>query len=295
MVGMVTLNMTENEIYQMTENKKIVIAAIGDSVTAGSHISSDIGMLYRVWRGKKPSWFAELIKMIRGRKVEAFNFARAGGETSDIDYSYVIDKIARIDNMGTQVSEVLSLNRFPDLVLVWIGHNDLDWPEKANKDFSAIAAHFRAEFQKQLERLCAASLKADRKTVIVVFDFINIRALFPLREKAALARQKNPKLFPYLEKGYKMFPAIRPEYHEQTFQLLDMLKDELAATVADCQNKFQAEKLRLLCSDALSGVTTDSLEDLHPVDGWHPSASGHKKLAEAAWSIVKEQIEFLVK
>src|SRR5882762_418704 len=36
-------------------------------------------------------------------------------------------KILRTRNFSGQISQLLSGERFPDLILIWIGHNNVDW------------------------------------------------------------------------------------------------------------------------------------------------------------------------
>ncbi|OGE78981.1 MAG: hypothetical protein A2751_00765 [Candidatus Doudnabacteria bacterium RIFCSPHIGHO2_01_FULL_46_14] len=278
----------------MKLNRGLKIAAIGDSVTAGFHISTDVDMFFRMWLAEKNSWFSEIIKRIeKNIPVKAHNFSSAGSKLADKIFGHFLDKLFHIKNMETQTSELLALGEFPDMTVVWIGHNDLNWLIKKDHDFVKIIANFREDFQKQLERLCQRAVKENKRAVIIVLGFISIRALFQIREMAGTAKEQNPALFPHFEKGYKMFPAMRPEYKEHTVKLADMMNKELERGAGFCENQYGGGKLRIVYSDILSRLSADSLEHVTTIDGWHPSAEGQRELADCVWPLVKEQLEFL--
>lgn len=273
--------------------KPLRIVAIGDSITAGFHADSNISMLWQMWFGKKKSWFSEVVKRIgKEMPVYAFNFSTASSELVDHAFSGFWEKLFNVKTMADQVDELLSLPKLPDLVLIWIGHNDLDWVRKNEKNFDSATARFKENFQNQLERLCGQISQKDHRAVVVVFGFINIRIFFDLREKAGIAKQNNPKLFPYFEKGYQIFKSIQPEYGEQTIQLSDLTNQAIVDATTFLQNKFQSNKFKIIYSTDLSNVTTDSIQSLHAVDGWHPSLYGQKQLAEACWPIIWDCLSF---
>src|SRR3989344_2177965 len=278
-----------------SSKKPLLIAAIGDSITAGFHIASDLNMFLRMWFGRKQSWFSEITRRLEDKiPVISHNFSTAGSELTYNFFSPFLGRLYNITSMIGQVDEVLRLPLFPEIVLIWTGHNELNWTIRKEKDFSKITAQFRQEFQKQLERLCGRALEQNRKAAIIVFEFISIRVLFHIRELAAKAREENPKLFPYFEKGYQMFESIKPEFKEQTIRLADMMNAEVEEAVRFCAQKYQSGKLQIVYSDSLSKMSTDSLEDITDVDGWHPSAKGQRQLAEAAWPVVQKQLDFLL-
>ena len=279
----------------MPAKPKLTIAAIGDSITAGFHIASDLNMFLRMWVKKKNSWFSEIVRQIREKiPVVSYNFSSAGSKLSDKTFPGPLDKLFRIKNMGAQVDEVLQLDSFPDMVLIWMGHNDLNWLAKKEKDITKIGQQFGLDFQKQLERLCVQATQQNNKTAIIVLGFINIRTLFYLRDVVAAIKKQNSKLFPYFEKGYKMFPSMRPEYKEQTIKLADMMNTELANSVAFCQNNYQNDRFCILYSDDLSKLSTNSPSHVTAIDGWHPSIEGQKQLAKTIWPVIEKELEKLL-
>lgn len=273
---------------------KLTIAAIGDSVTAGFPISSDLDMFLRMWIAKKRSWFSDVTERISQKiPVVSCNYSSAGSKVSSRVFGLVLDRLCHINDMADQVDELLVSSVFPDLILIGMGHNDLNWPPHREKDFATVTREFREVFRTQLERLAEKAIRQNRKIAIVVFGFINIHVLFQLREKAALEKKQNPNLFPYFEKGYKMFPAIKPEHKEKTIALAGQMDEAMAEEVNLCQKKYKNDNLRIVYSDAWSQTETVSLANVTAIDGWHPSEKGQKRLADAAWPVIEKALKFV--
>jgi len=248
-----------------------------------------------MWRSPKRSWFSHISqKMHTQIPVSSVNYSSAGSKLSDRTYNLALDAVFNIKSMRDQVNKLLAKN-FPDLILIWMGHNELNWVLKKEKNAELIAEKFRRDFQAQLARICEKAATEDKPVAIIVFGFIDIGSLFLLREAALQSRQKNKKLFPYFEKGYRMFPSIKPEHKEVTLSLAKRLNGELAEAAAFCEKSYGNKKLRIKYSDVLTKVSSDSLEHVTVKDGWHPSAQGQKRLAEAAWPVVEKQLSFLLK
>src|SRR5262249_55360778 len=111
------------------------IALIGDSLSTAFHVSSLPQMLVRTRRGWKTNWLFTL-PADQGKSVlmrlSAFGTI-TGTQHASVAAMVDVDKRRTIVNhlMSTyhfyhQVDEVLS-GSFPDMLLIWIGHNDIDW------------------------------------------------------------------------------------------------------------------------------------------------------------------------
>src|SRR3989344_4114682 len=130
------------------KNKKpLVIAAIGDSVTAGFSIASDPNMFWRMWLGEKISRLSEIVRRVSSQTPIIFhNYSSAGAKLVDKAFSKVMDRLYNIKSMAMQVDELLRLPRFPDMILIWMGHNELN-VAKSEKDFGTIVAGLRNQLQ----------------------------------------------------------------------------------------------------------------------------------------------------
>src|SRR3990167_9789913 len=126
--------------------KKLAIAAIGDSVTAGFHVSSELGMLLYMWQREKISWFYHTVERIaKYIPVVSHNYSTAGGRLRARSFNPVIDSIFNIQNMHDQVNSLLRQRVFPDLIFVWMGHNELHWVRR-KENFQEITKRYRREF-----------------------------------------------------------------------------------------------------------------------------------------------------
>ena len=109
----------------------------------------------------------------------------------------VVGKAPGVQHFSSQVDSLLSLDRFPDLTLVWIGHNNLDWVQSCNIEngqgaesvAEELVKSFSAAYRGQLKRIVAASSEALHPSAIVVFGVINFGYYFQARE--AVEAQKN--------------------------------------------------------------------------------------------------------
>ena len=116
------------------------MVAIGDSVTANFYIASWWRMFLQMWFGKKESWFHKIAERIgRDVPVVSYNFSSAGSQFISRGISRIKDFLFHIESIEQQVSRVLRLKRFPDMIVILAGHNELDWT-KRNDSFQIIIA-----------------------------------------------------------------------------------------------------------------------------------------------------------
>ena len=75
-----------------------------------------------------------------------------------------------------QVDEVLT-GRFPDILLLWIGRNDVDWRSQlaspTHESLLELSNAFVQRYEVQIRRLLNDGLESDNRTAIVIFGLIN--------------------------------------------------------------------------------------------------------------------------
>jgi len=201
------------ELAVTAEPSNRTIALIGDSLSTTFHVGWPPAMFWRLWRGWRTNWFLRLPSENQNyssilRKVSALGTITGvqhatvsasvdrGGPRSFADH--LIDRW----HFSHQVDEVLA-GRFPDLLLIWIGHNDVDWRKQTDnctaESFGELADAFIERYEIQLRRLLSGALAANKPGAIVVFGLINFESFFKARAEAETKRMVNRRLFPYLE------------------------------------------------------------------------------------------------
>jgi len=131
-------------------------------------------------------------------------------------------KLVRARNLPGQSQQVLRRTRFPDLIMIWIGHNNLDWAhdlsaeERAQpeKRLQEIAARFRKNYTETLQTLIDRAKTENHKVAIVVFGLANIEAYLKARRQAESLHNQNPKLYPHIENGERTFESLKPPYRQ---------------------------------------------------------------------------------
>ncbi len=211
-----------------------------------------------------------------------------------------VRQLVRTRNFSGQVDQLLKSRRYPDLILLWIGHNNLDWAagiseterEHPEKHFEQLAKTFRENYERQVRRLISRAASENHKVSIVVYGLVNFEAFFKAREQTEALRAKNPKLYPYLEVDYQHFISMRPAYRKGMIRLALTMNEQLRTMVADL-NRTHAPNVQLRYSSALANVDIGRAELIHAMDAWHPSVKGHTVLAKAAFSALPPSLEFL--
>ena len=221
---------------------------------------------------------------------------------SEHDWQNFFRKILRTRNFSGQVTRLLSPKRFPDLVLIWIGHNNVDWTwrcppdelERPEKRLPRLSQRFREYYARQMQRLIMGARMKQHRVAIVVYGLVDFELFFKARAIAESLREKNPKLYPYLGIDCEYLVSMRPAYRENLIRLVRMVNEELRAMVGQLQSELEnAPNVRVQYSDALARADVGRVEVLHAVDGWHASVAGHNVFAEAAFNGLVPSLEFL--
>ena len=290
------------------------VAMMGDSLTQHFYISSPISLFWRARTQRRKNWFLdtdsdpasicsvyERLGNFTPLVVTEYNGAGALVASSRAGEG-IRRRIVRTRNLSGQARQILRKKKFPDLIMVWIGHNNLDWTEglsltereQPEKRLQEMATQFRVNYTEPLQSLIDRAKRENHNVMIVVFGLANLEAFFKARKKAEAVHARNPALYPYLESGYRSFESLKPPYQKNMVRLSLMMNAELRAMVSNLNRQLKNhDNVRVEYSDALTKVDFSRLEMINPVDAWHPSIQGHKALAEAAFSSLVPSLEFL--
>jgi lysophospholipase L1-like esterase len=211
-------------------------------------------------------------------------------------------KILRTRNFSGQVNQLVGRDRFPDLILIWIGHNNVDWAwrcppdelERPEKRLPRLSKHFRENYTRQIRRLIARARIERHRVAIVAYGLVDFESFFKARATAVALREKNPKLYPYLGTDFRYFISMRPAHRGNLIRLVRMINDELRAMVGQMKREIEhVPNVQVRYSDALAKTDLSRVEVIHAIDGWHPSIEGHNVFAEAACRGLTPSLEFL--
>jgi lysophospholipase L1-like esterase len=290
------------------------VAMLGDSVCRGTYISSAWSTLWRARMSRGKNWFLHLDSAPSNwsvsKSLEAitpFVAVQYAGVGALVDHERnrqnVFRRILGTRNFSGQIAQLLRAHRFPDLILISIGHNNVDWawrcPPHELKQFDErlkrLSKEFRQNYVRELRRLLEVVFMQRHPVAIVVYGLINFESYFKGREAAERLRESDKTLYPYLETTYKYFVSFRPAYRRNLIRLASMANEELRTMVKELNREFvdQIGHVQLRYSDALATADLSRAELLHPVDGWHASVEGHNVLAEAAFNDLRASLDFL--
>src|SRR5215472_9422202 len=290
------------------------VAMLGDSVCMGIHISSPWSTFWRAHTCRGKNWFlhrdatpgaCSIAKTLESKTPLVAIECAGVGALVDHQHSR-LDLFRRIlgtRNFSAQVSDLLRAFRFPDLILIAIGHNNVDWAwrcplndvEEPNERLKRLSEDFRQNYLRELRRLADCARIQQHRVAIVVYGLINFESYFKGREAAERLRESDTTLYPHLETTYKYFISFHPAYRRNLSRLAAMVNEELRAMVEALNREFvyQTEHIQLRYSNALATADLSRAELLHPIDGWHASVEGHNVLAQAAFNDLASSLQFL--
>ncbi|MGC1322584.1 MAG: SGNH/GDSL hydrolase family protein [Candidatus Udaeobacter sp.] len=290
------------------------IAILGDSVCTSVYISSPWSTLWRARTSRGKNWFLHLdtapsiCSVSKGLEtITPFVAIEYAGVGALVDDEYcrqnLLRRILGTRNFSGQVGELLRARRFPDLILISIGHNNVDWTWRCPLDelhdpeerLQRLSKEFRQNYARELQRLLNHARVQQHRVAIVVYGLINFESYFKGREEAERLRESDTTLYPHLETTYKYFISFHPSYRLNLIRLAAMVNEGVRAIVEALNREFvhQTERIQLRYSNALATADLSRAKLLHPIDGWHASVEGHNVLADAAFSDLKASLEFL--
>lgn len=290
------------------------VAMIGDSLSRNVYVSSPLSTLWRARRHYGNDWFLNTDPSSSSvysvfERLEKFTPLVAteyGGLGAMVDNGSerqsFFRKILRTRNFSGQMTQLLSRERFPDLILMWIGHNNVDWTwrcspgdlEQPEKRLPRLSQHFREDYTRQVQRLIERARMKRHRVAIAVYGLVDFELFFKARSIAESLRETNPKLYPYLGIDCEYLVSMRPAYRHSLIRLVRMVNEELRAMAGELQSELEnAPNVRVQYSDALARADVSRVDVLHAVDGWHASVAGHNVFAEAAFSALGPILKFL--
>jgi lysophospholipase L1-like esterase len=290
------------------------VAMMGDSLTQHFHISSPISLFWRARTQRRKNWFLDTdpdpasIWSVYERletftPLVATEYNGAGALVAPIRASEGMRRrIVRTRNLSGQARQILRNKRFPDLIMIWIGHNNLDWVEGLSPNerehpeerLQEIARQFRQNYTEPLKELIDRAKTENHKVAIVVFGLANLDTFSKARRKAEALHARNPALYPYFESGNRSFESLKPPYQKNMVRLSLMLNGEMRSMVGNLDQQLaHSSNVHVQYSDALAKINFSRLELINPADAWHPSIEGHKALAAAAFSALGPSLAFL--
>jgi lysophospholipase L1-like esterase len=310
--------------YQAYHNRQITraqlvahlphVALLGDSLTTNVYISSALSTFWRARRRHGKNWFLDIdaspdaVKSVSKRleRLTPFVAVECGGLGAVVDSEgerqNFFRRILGTRNFSGQISQLISANRFPDLIMVWIGHNNVDWawrcpPAELTQPEPRLQRQkelFRQAYVRQTKRLLERAKTEQHRVAIVIYGLVDFESFFKAREIAETLRAKDRKLYPYLGIDLKYFKSMRPDYRQNLIRLTRMVNEELRAMVAELQAaEPDVDNVQVRYSDALAKADLSRVEVIHVVDGWHPSVEGHNVFAEAVFNDLGLSLEFL--
>jgi len=290
------------------------VAMIGDSACMGVYISSSWSTLWRAHTCHGNNWFLDTnpappgIRSVSKRLEEFSPFVaiECAGVGALVDHEgqrqNFFRRILRTRNFSGQIDELLATKRFPDLILIAIGHNNVDWAwrcprgelEQPDARLQRQSQDFRKNFERQMRRLVNGAHTQCHRVAVVVYGLVNFESYFKGREIAERLRARDRSCYPHLETTYKHFASYQPAYRSHLVRLAKMVNEELRAMVSELNRELvNNAKVQVRYSGALATADLSRVELLHPIDAWHASVAGHNALAEAAFSDLVPSLEFL--
>jgi lysophospholipase L1-like esterase len=289
------------------------IAMVGDSLSRDFYVSSLPSCVWRSKMNHGRDWFLDTDpsansicslyeQLAQETPLVACEYSSVGGRVdSGGGRNRFLGSWLPL-SLSQQTDLILAEKRFPDLVLLWIGHNNLHWewfvdprrPEEIEIGLQKMAGTFRKDYERQLGRLVERAQDQKQRRAFIIFGLVNFKSFFEARDAAERLRKENPELYPYFEVDYKHYESMKPEYRGNMMKLALMINEELRSMVDEFNRKLGGDsQVHLEYSDALATADFSNVESLHRIDAWHPSAKGHNLLAEAAYSALRPSLNFL--
>jgi lysophospholipase L1-like esterase len=290
------------------------IAVVGDSLSTNFYISSPASMLWRARTERQKDWFldtdpsSESVKSLYERlddvtPLVATEFSTAGALVAPPDATEpLVRRLARTQFLHRQITRLTQKTRFPDVVLLWIGHNNTEWTKQLTAaeqknptaGLQRIAREFGASYAKELTRLLDRAGTEKHRVAVVVFGLGDFKTFFQMRAKAAGLHAQDPTRYPYYDKTCEYFAALQPANQNNTIRLGLMMNEELRKMVAALQQSGQVRpNVRLEYSDAIWRIDLNDLKRFNRADAWHLSPFGHDALAYTAFKAIRPDLAFV--
>lgn len=250
------------------------ISLIGDSRSTSFHMSSPVAMAWRIRRSWKINWFLSLPSEKESAPsilerlssvgcITGLHHASVSAKVDDGVRRSVVNHLLDTWDFSHQVEEVLA-GPFPDMLLVWIGHNDVNWAAKTDvRTQSRLEApadeyEFQSRYEVQLRRLVGAALASDKPTAVVVFGLINFDSFFSARAEAERRKARKRGLYPHLESGYRYFRSMRPQYRDGMVAVARLYNERLERLCGEVSTEWSGTTIRLRCRSRFCSLTSST-------------------------------------
>jgi hypothetical protein len=298
---------TPNFVQGQLAAESIKVALLGDSLSVPFHYTDTKSAPDMVQNHRAGGWFLDITPdnqlksfyemLTQDAKVptSAMNVSIAGSWIKRPNF-FVPSLLLGMDTMDRQVSRVLMEPEFPNLILVWQGHNDADWRYAANglRIPDAKLADFRKDLQQQVTRNLAEQLnriisraeQARYPVTIVVFGLLDVRSAIETRRKVIQEKLAHPEKYEFLPNSKAGFPSVDPDLAGPTTEMVDGLLTQWKSMVEGLNDRIRGdrEKTQILYSDALNRVKI-TLDRVSPEDGLHfKIPEGHQAAADAVYA-----------
>lgn len=275
---------------------------IGDSLSRDVHITSKAGLFWSIRTERMGGWYLDnspqpdtafsLFERV-GEKftVKAGNYARPAAYVDGYqDFNAAKDFVFLVRHFSQQVDEVLAQKELPDLVMIYIGNNNLDWrllPEYAQKsslsedDFRSLGRKFAKNWRQQLERLERGLARDGRRHAVYVLGLGNFPGYMTVRDD--LVKTGASQNYPYFQTAAEEYcTSMKSEFCESTRRLYRELNGQLDVVVyavAQENSHGRGNPNLKFYFDPVTSRQPYQRSDFHAHDGWHFSTSGHSELA----------------
>jgi hypothetical protein len=171
------------------------VAMLGDSVCTSVYISSPWSTLWRARTSRGKNWFLHLdatpsvCSVSKGlQRITPFVAIKRAGVGALVDHEHcpqnLLRRILGTCNFSGQVGEFLRACRFPDLILISIGHNNVDWAWRCPLDelhdpeerLQRASKECRQNYARELPRLLEDARIQQHRVAIVVYGLINFES-----------------------------------------------------------------------------------------------------------------------
>ncbi len=178
---------------------------------------------------------------------------------------------------------------------------DCDWARKlspAEREhpqtrMQEIATQFGEDYTQAIRPLIDRARSENHKVAFVVFGLADFETFFICRHQAEALHRRDPNIYPYYDVTCQRFESFKPPYQKDTTRFSLMLNAALRKMVANFNQELKDyPNVRLQYSNAFSNIKI-RLEILHPKDAWHLSRTGHKVIAQTAFTALSPSLHFL--